>query len=227
MIINSPKHAEINQHTMKLIVGLIAIGIASSTSFVSTLPEPLTSISESYFAGDWSRNIFVGFLFSISAFLLSYNGQTGMQKVLSRIAAFAGVGVAMFPCKCRRDLEIISNVHYVSAAVMFVVLAYFCIEFYRHAKAKGHPQAKVRALIYLICFWAMVGSMVLMLVNGIWGPDLGWNERAPRLVFYGEATALLAFGFCWLVASRVLPVLTRPDERHHLTGDDAKDRIEP
>ena len=227
MSVSTPKHAEINERTMKLIVGLIAIVIASATSMVSTLGEPLTSISESYFAGDWSRNIFVGFLFAISAFLLSYNGQTAVHKVLSRVAAVAGVGVAMFPCKCRGDLEIIPYVHYVSAAVMFVILAYFCMEFYRHAKGKGHPQAHVRALIYLACFWAMVVSMVLLLVNGIWGADLGWNVSAPRLVFYGEATALLAFGICWLVASRVLPVLTRPDERHHLIGEDVESSIEP
>lgn len=227
MNITKPKHAEINQRTMKLLVGLIAIVIASATSFVSTLSEPLTSISESYFAGDWSRNIFIGFLFAIAAFLLSYNGQTAAHKVFSRIAAMAAVGVAMFPCKCRGDLEIIPYVHYVSAAVMFAILAFFCIEFYRHAKGKGHPQANMRALIYLTCFWAMVVSMALLLVNGIWGADLGWNESAPRLVFYGEATALLAFGICWLVASRVLPVLTRPEERHHLTGEDAKEYIEP
>lgn len=66
----------------------------------TTLDRPLTSISESYFAGDWSRNIFVGFLFAISAFLLSYNGQTRAHMVLSRVAALAGLGVAMFPCQC-------------------------------------------------------------------------------------------------------------------------------
>ena len=227
MRFTDPIRAEINERTMKLIVGLIAILIASVTSFVSTLGEPLTSISESYFAGDWSRNIFVGCLFAISAFLLSYNGQTAAHKVTSRIAALAGVGVAMFPCKCRGDLEILPYVHYISAGVMFSILAFFCIEFYRHAKHKGHPEAHVRALIYLACFWVMVLSMALLLVNGIWGVDLGWNESAPRLVFFGEATALLAFGISWLVASRVLPVLTRPDERHHLLDGDVGDFIEP
>ena len=48
-----------------ILVGVIAVVIASATSFVSTLDRPLTSISESYFAGDCSRNIFVGFLFAL------------------------------------------------------------------------------------------------------------------------------------------------------------------
>lgn len=222
-----PKHAEINERTMKLIVGLIAIAIASTTSYFSDLPEPLTSISESYFAGDWSRNLFVGFLFAISAFLLSYNGQTGVHKVLSRVAALASLGVAMFPCKCRGHLEVIPYVHYVSAAIMFMVLAFFCLEFYRHAKGKGHPQAMMRATIYITCFWMMLAAMAVLLVNGIWGADLGWDQKVPRLVFYGEAMALFSFGICWLVASRVLPVLTRPDERHHLLGENGREYIEP
>lgn len=58
--------------------------------------------------------------------------------VLSRVAALAGLGVAMFPCQCHGGEEIIPYVHYVSAVVMFAVLAYFCIEFYRHARSKGH-----------------------------------------------------------------------------------------
>lgn len=221
MNIAKPRHPEINQRTMKLIVGLIAIAIASVTSYVSALDAPLKSISESYFAGDWSRNLFVGFLFAIAAFLLSYNGDTGSQKILSRVAALAALGVAMFPCQCGGREEILPYVHYASAGVMFMILAFFCIEFYRHAKAKGHLEANRRAWIYLLCFWVMVASMAVLLINGIWGKDLGWERALPRLVFYGEATALTAFGFCWLVASRVWPGLTRLDERHHLFQEDA------
>lgn len=229
-IIKKPKTAEINQLTMKLIVGVIAVAIASVTSFVSTLDRPLASISESYFAGDWSRNIFVGFLFAISAFLLSYNGQTRAHMVLSRVAALAGFGVAMFPCKCGGREEIIPYVHYASAAVMFAVLAYFCIEFYRHAKGKAHKQAAWRSRIYLACFWAMIAAMAVLFVNGMWGEKLGIETRIPRIVFYGEAVALSAFGLCWLVASRVLPGLTRPEERHRLLSEDppaASDRETP
>ena len=35
----------------------------------------------------------------------------------------------------------------------------------------------------------------------------------PRLAFYAERTALIAFGVSWLIASRVLPFITREDER--------------
>lgn len=215
-MLKEPKQREINQLTMKLIVGVIALTMASITSFVSTSELPLTSISEAYFAGDWARNIFVGFLFAISAFLLSYNGETLVHMVLSRVAALAGIGVAMFPCQCGNREEIIPFVHYASAAVMFIVLAYFCLAFYRHASHKPHRQAQWRAKIYLGCFWAMALAIAALVINAAWGLE----ARVPRIVFYGEAMALSAFGICWLVASRVLPGLTRSDERHRLVGDD-------
>ena len=92
---------EIDNQTMKLIVGLIAVSLPFLTNYFS--PTPLDSISASYWAeGDWSRNIFVGFLFAIGAFLLSYNGYGDDQRRLSKVAAFAAVAVAMFPCNCGR-----------------------------------------------------------------------------------------------------------------------------
>ena len=60
-----PVRIEIDHHTMKLIVGVIAISLAWLTSIFSQ--TPLESISASYHADGWSRDIFVGFLFAISA----------------------------------------------------------------------------------------------------------------------------------------------------------------
>lgn len=127
MINPTPPHRpEINERTTKLIVGVITIGIASVTSWLAPADQPLKSISASYFAGDWSRNVFVGFLFAIAAFLMSYNGHTVLQKALSRVAALAALGVALFPCRCGSDqAQILPYVHYIAAAILFAVLAYF------------------------------------------------------------------------------------------------------
>jgi len=35
----------------------------------------------------------------------------------------------------------------------------------------------------------------------------------PRLTFHGEYASLVAFGISWLTASRMLPFITRNDER--------------
>ena len=144
-----PEQTEINHHTIRLIVGVIAISLAALTSYFSQ--EPLQSLSAAYYEDGWSRNIFVGFLFAISAFLLAYNGKSAHEMVLSKIAAFAAMGVAMFPCKCGSHTEIIPYVHGISAAVMFVILSIFCYIFFLNAKAKGNAQAMVRVYIYALC----------------------------------------------------------------------------
>lgn len=217
-LFNRPEHPEINHLTIKLIVGIIATSIAIVTSLLSTLPDPLTSVSESYYAGDWSRSFFVGFLFAISAFLLAYNGHSIPQMISAKVASLAGLGVALFPCGCRGAAEIIPHFHYASAAVMFAILAFFCIVFYRRAMSKRHSQAHWRAKIYLLCCIAILLSMLVLGINA--AMEALVNESLlgyfPRLVFYGEFIGLVAFGLSWLVASRVLPVLTADFERHRI-----------
>ena len=134
--------------------------------------------------------------------------------ILSKIAAIAALGVAMFPCRCDSHEEIIPQVHAVSAAIMFLVLAFFCYKFLQRAKAKGHAQAKARMIVYSLCGLAIVVAMLVLLVDGALGGALG--ERVPKLTFYGERTALVAFGFSWLTASRFIPLLTRADERYSI-----------
>ena len=55
-----------------------------------------------------------------------------------------------------------------------------------------------------------LGAKVAMGVDRLAGVFTRINER---FTFYGETTALVAFGVSWLTASRVLPLITRQDER--------------
>ena len=206
---SSPARDEIDHRTIKLLVGLIAISLANLTSFFSE--TAIQSISDSYHVGGWSRDIFVGFLFAISAFLLAYNGRSTGEMVLSKIAAIAAMGVAMFPCNCGSHPEIIPHVHAISAAVMFLILALFCYLFFRRARDKGHSQARLRACIYAICGMTIVASIVIMAVDHFSGGII--SSRISRLTFYGERAGLVAFGISWLTASRVLPILTSKEER--------------
>lgn len=206
---STPKQQEIDHRTIKLIVGIIALSLASLTSMFAS--SEITSISASFYEGGWSQTIFIGFLFAIAAFLMAYNGLTKGEMILSKVASLAGLGVAMFPCKCDIHTEIIPNIHGVSAALMFLILAYFCYKFFLRAKQKGYPQAKARAAIYALCGIAILLSIITLGFDGLTGNSL--SESIPRLTFYGEAIGLVAFGISWLTASRVLPVLTHPNER--------------
>lgn len=203
----APTHEEIDHRTIKLVVGVIAITLPLLTSFFAK--AALTSISASYYEGGWSQSILIGFLFAIASFLLAYNGMSRAEMVASKVAAIAGLGIALFPCKCEEHIELVPYVHGISAAVMFLILTYFCYQFFRRARSKGHPQAELRAAIYAVCAVVIFVSVVVLAIDRLWDGGL----RIPRLTFYGESAGLLAFGISWLTASRVLPVVTRQDER--------------
>ena len=106
----------------------------------------LDSISDAYYASDASRNVFVGCLFAVSAFLLAYNGFSRKEMIASKIASGAAFLVAMFPCVCDRQVDVSVHVHGTAAAAMFLILAYLCFVFRQRATAKGYPQAKARAI---------------------------------------------------------------------------------
>jgi hypothetical protein len=206
-MIAGPTRQEIDHRTIKLVVGVVALSLPCLTDFFAG--SPLTSISASYWEGGWSQSIFIGFLFAIAAFLLAYNGYSKSEMLLSKLAALAGLGVALFPCGCDGHSELVPYVHWASAAVMFLTLAYFCSCFHRRAMDKGHSEARWRARIYAVCGIAIVLSILTLALGNV----LGLRAGHPRLTFFGEAIALVAFGVSWLTASRVLPVLTRPTER--------------
>ena len=201
---------EIDYQILKLIVGVIALTLGSLTAFLSSVP--LASISASYYEGGWARDIFIGFLYAISAFLLAYNGLGGVaEMVMSKIAAVAALGVAMFPCRCGDHAEIVPYVHGISAAIMFVTLALFCWIFYRRARAKGHTEADRRAYIYAICGVVIVGAVGVLALDRLTNGSI--SSTVERLTYHGEHAGLLAFGVSWLVSSKTLPFLTAPDER--------------
>ena len=196
-------NSDVSAYTVRLIIGLIAISLPFLTN--SLAGGNLDSISASYCVTttDWPRNIFVGFLIAISALLLSYNGNSLYEFIISKIGAVATFLIANFPtCETTKSVEL---VHGIASFVMFTVLALFCFQFYKAAKKRSTPESKLRATIYLICGIIIILSML--------GVVLKSHLGIPRLTFYAETAGLIAFGFSWLIASRILPLVTAPNER--------------
>lgn len=205
----TPTRIEIDHRTIKLIVGCIALFLASVTSFLSQ--NSIESISASYHVGGWARDVFVGCLFAITAFLLAYNGYSTREMLLSKVAAIAAFGVAMFPCGCKVYPEIVPGLHGIAAGVMFVVLAALCYTFRQRARAKGHREAMLRSHIYELCGLTIIATIVVLGGDNLLGGPIA--ARVPRLTFYGERTGLIAFAVAWLTASRVLPGVSSGAER--------------
>ena len=231
-ITGAPRRPEIDQYAIKLLIGAGAFSLPVIELALACLTgESIDSISASYLHDPWPRNIFVGFLFAIGAFMTTYNGDSEKQMWLAKLGALAAFCLALFPCHCTDGKqEIVPYVHLIATIVMFAVLTAFCFIFSGKArdklkKDKTHRQAKWRAYIYIGCASAMVVSIALFLVfvvaNFLHARGLGAEANHSilnGLVLVGETLGLLAFGIAWVTASRVLPGITRPTERNELFG---------
>lgn len=206
---HAPFHEEIDHRTIKLMIGVVALALAPLTSALS--PAPIDSISAAYYAGGAAQNVLVGFLFAIAVLLLAYNGRSYAEMWLSKLAALAALGVALFPCTCGSHAVHPPWVHGTSATLMFLILVWFCLTFHRRARTKRHAQARVRATLYAACGATIVLAIGVLGLNALLGGV--WQHAAPHLVLYGEAVSLTAFGIAWLTASHALPGLNHPNER--------------
>lgn len=201
---------EIDYRTMKLMVALIALSLSGATLFFAE--GPLISISHAYCSGGTSRDIFVGFLFAIAAIMTAHNGANRREKIASKIAGISAAGIALVPTACETGAE--SPWHFLFAALMFAILAWFCWSFYERTRIKQHQtQAQRRRFVYALCGIGIVVSMALIAVNGLF--DL-WPDA--NLTFYCEAAGLALFGVSWLIASHFLPYFEHPSERMKLSA---------
>jgi hypothetical protein len=191
-------------------VGLAAVSLPMLVIYFSGTSE-LTSISVGYYS-QYSRDIYVGFLFAIGAFLLAYNGHFFYESIASKLAASGAFIGAVAPTDCRApqlsdfcqyDHLIVDypTIHLVAAGVMFLVLIYFCLGCFRKRawmKYKADPSnvwARNRAWLYSVCgaimILALLAGEVIPLVIG---------HKPFGLVLVTEMLALFAFGIAWLVA---------------------------
>lgn len=189
--------------TIRLFVGVIAFSLPILVVVFSGEPE-LKSISVSYYSE--ARNTFVGFLFIVGAFLVSYRGHYTYESVVSVAAGFAAFVVAVAPtaCKAIEPSQMCDGVdttlskesmHVIAAFIMFGILTYFCLfPFRRKAADREGIYALIRKWIYTSCGVVMILTMVGVLV---------FRNHYERTIFFAEWIMLWAFGIAWFTAGRI------------------------
>ena len=124
-----------------------------------------------------------------------------------------------------RDPGLLAWLHYGAAAVMFAVLAWFCLVVCARvptADPQRRPQKVPRLSVkwwrnalYYLSGCAILGAMAALgsrvAVTDSFGlSDADWNAR--NLTFWCESAALWAFGVSWSIKGRIFAFLRDPGE---------------
>jgi hypothetical protein len=206
--------AVLSYYTMRRAVGLIALtlplalaaGVILSSLFgpAHRLPHPLLerSISDYYYTP--MRDYLVGSLCAIASFLACSRGYNVHDEITGYMAGAFTFGVAFFPSFDPRsarysqlDVEF-GYIHTVCAALMFFVIAYFCIFLFRRSSPEKPftRRKRQRNRVYAACGLVMVACIVLLVTLTL--NAIAERRRPSHLVFWCEAAALAAFGIAWL-----------------------------
>jgi nitrate/nitrite transporter NarK len=159
-------------------------------------------------------NVFVGLLCAIGVFHLATEGYDLSDRVAGRLVCIFAFGVAWFPttpefvCSAAptHAQNIIGDLHYTFAALLFFTLAFFCIfQFTQTADVRTRTRRKKeRNGVYYSCGGAILGCVAVIgsvkaferfkILVGFrdWLDSWKWN-------FWFESLALFAFGAAFLI----------------------------
>jgi hypothetical protein len=176
----------------------------------------LGSVSEGYYTA--GSALFVAGVCAIGIFLLFYRGYGCRERIASLVAGAAALVVGQVPCACARAAEPASlwgwgpsyaasawpTVHLLAAAVLFCVLALFCLWLFPMSDAPPHANRKKnqRSLTYYICGSVIAGCLLAPVVHHSFFQWLGRDG-----VFWLEAAMLIAFGISWAVKGQAITFL--------------------
>jgi hypothetical protein len=228
---HAPRNPAVHTYyTMRRVVGVTALSLPFVLAFGSivlslvgpahAIPHPLLERSISDYYHTPMRNYLVGSLFAIAAFLVCTRGYDLRDEITGYVAGGLALIVALVPAVNPRHTlhnryyDDLGRVHLVAAALMFLVLAYFCLVLFR--KTSSHNpltrRKRHRNRVFLVCGLVMVVCMSIMLsltvksVQAVLWPT--------GVLFWCESLALFAFGVAWLIKGEVF-LRDRPKNHNH------------
>jgi len=168
------------------------------------------SISDYFHTG--MGHIFTGGLFVIGASMLTYKGFHCVDGRTGNIAGLLAILVALFPVNGNHGTnDLVNTIHYVSALLLFLVLAYFCIVIFTLS-----PDDKINKK-YKMCGWAILLFICGMGLDryAVFGSDSYSIFGIIDLFLVLEILTVWVFGYSWLLKGNPLDMLRSRDT----TGD--------
>ena len=167
-----------------------------------------SSISSYYYTG--MRDVFVGTLFVIGFFMLSYKGYERSDDIAGDLGCLFAVGVALFPTTpdtaITSGARLVGYAHLVFAALFFMTLIYFSLFLFTKTDPNKSPSRRKlqRNKIYRTCGY-MIGICLLLIILFSLLPDtmVAFLE-AYKPVYWFETLAILAFGISWFTKGEAI-----------------------
>jgi len=188
--------------TLRRIVGFLGIALPLVLAFwgfaVCANHRLQPSISDYYYCR--TRDVLVGFLFTIGWFLYAYPGYERKDNWAGNVAGLCALGVALSP---DQGPGIEPAIHFTSATLLFVMLAYFSLFLFTKSDGTPTPNKIKRNRVYRTCGVVMVLCIVTLAALHVFPENPG--IMALRPVFWLESLALWAFGVSWGVKGEVGP----------------------
>ena len=189
-------------------IGIVAIALPfflglGTVIFDAGLP---ISISAAYYTN--TRNILVGGMCAIGAFLMSYHGYERKDGIAAKVAAICSFGAALFPTAPELNAtvreSIIGGFHAFFTVVSFMTIAFFSLFLFRKTDPtkKPTPQKLRRNQIYLACGITNVVSILLIGVFWLFPANAAINQLKP--IFWLDALGMLSFGLAWLTKGEAI-----------------------
>lgn len=168
------------------------------------------SISHYYYTA--MSDVFVGFLFAIAAFLIAYKGYNN-DRIATNLAGVFALGVAIFPTNMDGDAtcaihtladnDLRKYIHYTSAALLFLVLAYISLFLFTKSDGPKTKQKKIRNSLYVVCGIVILFS-IAVIAMGHFIPFFENYFNKYKLTFWFESLALTAFGLSWIIKGELI-----------------------
>jgi hypothetical protein len=189
----------LSQHTrtylaLRKAVGLIGIfmpfTLMLGNFFIFKGEIVLRSISR-YYHSDM-RNVFVAALCAMALFMFFYSGFDWRERWAAIFAGVLTLGVAFFPTTLAGPTDLTGRLHYTSAILLFLLLAWISL-FHFPRKPPGVAR-QATDNIQVLCGLLMIACVLAIILYYAFFRVEG---KETCFVFVAETVALVAFGVSW------------------------------
>jgi len=205
----------ISAQTLRKTIGILGFSLAIVLIIGAAILEGCDDVQNSISAYYHTimRNYFVGTLCAVSLCLFAYKGYSKTDNIVGKFASLFSLGVAFFPTSVGLpttdcipkviETGAYSIVHFTSATLLFLLLAFFCLFLFTKHAPKPSARKLLRNKIYRTCGYIIIASIALIAIYVLFLDKKFPDLASFRPVTVLETVALVAFSTSWLIKGEV------------------------